>query len=51
LEESKVAQKIVSGTKAVGGFVADKANVVGDKISEKIDQNEKLAKARDTTKA
>lgn len=37
--------------KQVGGFISDKAKIVGGKIESKIDSSEKLSKARDTTKA
>ena len=46
IEESVVTQKIVQGGKAVGGFISEKARIVGDKI----DKNEKVKGAVDVTK-
>lgn len=44
------AQKVKMGGLVVGGFIASTAKTAGSKINEKIDQNDKLAHARDVTK-
>ena len=48
--ESDVTKTIVHHGKQVGEFIGDKVKEAGDKIDKKIDENPKIAKARDTTK-
>jgi hypothetical protein len=42
VKENVVTQKLLEGGKAVGGFFAEKARIVG----EKIEQNEGIGKAK-----
>ncbi len=50
MKDSKVTKTIVHHSTVVGGFLYTQAKEITHKIDQKIDQNEKLAKARDTTK-
>ncbi len=47
---STAADKVTTGTKLLGGFLFSKAKQASSVVNEKIDKNEKLAQARDTTK-
>ena len=47
---TQTASKIAVGSKLFGGYLADKAKAASNKVTEKIDSNEKLAHARDVTK-
>ena len=46
IKESKTAQKLHLGGKAVGGYIATQSKKLSDKLDTKIDANEKLSKAR-----
>ena len=47
---AQTAEKISTGGKAVGGYIAIKAKAAKEVVSEKIDNNEKLSSAKEVAK-
>jgi hypothetical protein len=47
---SSAAEKLTTGSKSIGGYIFGKAKAASSAVNSKIDNNEKLSNARDSTK-